>query len=528
MKKKIIALLMCVVLTASAFSTFMVPSSAVTRTVVDGKKTWTIRTSSSSAYIVRLEYDGTLISLTVPKTISNYTVKGFDSGALRGFTDLQKISLSNLGDYITIGDYAFADCPSLTSITGWPAMNNIGANILYNTGIYNDESKWTDGMLYIKNRCLVSVKPELSGTVTLNSYANAQVIAKGAFADCNKIEKIIIPEGVRIIGNNAFSGCSKLKEIDLPSTLQSIPSNCFTGCNSLKEVIARCPSQYLVGIKDYLTQYIGVMLDGFSGFTALRRVEIPQDAVVFAEAFKDCTALTEIICNGNLTACGENAFLNTAYYNNPKNWDTIGNVLYIGNCLVKADESISHCYRVKDGTVSIAYNAFAHCTKLKELAIPACVTNIPCLGDVGMCTYEGEHDLCALKIIAPKNSAAMAYAQNNSMLFACRCLDEHAPRGLVLGGSNKNVEFWYNGCDNCATNLERVIRAKDGYTLSYDIDGNNELSNDDYNLLKDYIETGEGLTDSQLALADMNHDGVIDAFDLFTFNNYQYNYDFKD
>ncbi|MDO4846602.1 MAG: leucine-rich repeat protein [Clostridiaceae bacterium] len=525
MKKKIIALLMCVMLTASVFSAFIVPSSAATKTVVDGKKTWIIDVSYNTAKIVGFQYDGALTgTLYIPDKISDYTVMEIGNEVFRGL-DQMKSLVFKADQYLKIGDYAFADCTSLNNITFKTKFQKVGVNAFYNTGIYNDESKWSNGTLCL-NKCLVGVKKDFSGVFTVNS--NVLTIADGVFNGCNKLEKIIFSEGNEIVGINVFNGCYSLKEIVLPKSLHFVYANSFAGCTSLRDIIAYCPASALINVKSKVTQYIGVSLAGFAGFGALKKVVISGDASVATEAFKDCTALTGIICNGNITACGENAFLNTAYYNNSKNWDAIGNVLYIGNCLVKADENISHCYRVKDGTVSIAYNAFAHCTKLKELAIPACVTNIPCLGDVGMCTYEGEHDLCALKIIAPKNSAAMGYAHNNSMLFAYRCLDEHAPRGLVLGGSNKNVEFWYNGCDNCPTNLERVIRAKDGYTLSYDIDGNNELSNDDYNLLKNYIETGEGLTDSQLALADMNHDGVIDAFDLFAFNNYQYNYDFKD
>ncbi len=91
-------------------------------------------------------------------------------------------------------------------------------------------------------------------------------------------------------------------------------------------------------------------------------------------AFEDCTSLTGITISDSVTSIGDCAFYNTAYYNNESNWDN--GVLYIGNHLIKAKETISGAYTVKEGTKTIADYAFYECTGLTSITIPDSVTSI--------------------------------------------------------------------------------------------------------------------------------------------------------
>lgn len=61
-------------------------------------------------------------------------------------------------------------------------------------------------------------------------------ITREAFADCQSLEEIKIPESVTSIGPGAFEGCSSLKSIQLPSGLEEIRAYAFAGCTSLKEI----------------------------------------------------------------------------------------------------------------------------------------------------------------------------------------------------------------------------------------------------------------------------------------------------
>lgn len=57
------------------------------------------------------------------------------------------------------------------------------------------------------------------------------------FKDWDKLEKIILPEGLLTIYDNAFEGCVNLKTIDFPENLTAIGEEAFKDCYNLKEII---------------------------------------------------------------------------------------------------------------------------------------------------------------------------------------------------------------------------------------------------------------------------------------------------
>ena len=60
----------------------------------------------------------------------------------------------------------------------------------------------------------------------------------------------------------------------------------------------------------------------------------------------------------NVTSIYSSAFYETAFYNNASNWKN--GALYLSNCLIATNDSISPKYTVKDGTKAIATYAFAY------------------------------------------------------------------------------------------------------------------------------------------------------------------------
>ena len=55
----------------------------------------------------------------------------------------------------------------------------------------------------------------------INGYKVTE-IASRAFMRCETLERVVIPDGVKIIGSFAFSGCISLKEIELPEGLEQL------------------------------------------------------------------------------------------------------------------------------------------------------------------------------------------------------------------------------------------------------------------------------------------------------------------
>lgn len=61
-------------------------------------------------------------------------------------------------------------------------------------------------------------------------------IGSAAFANCDSIQSIELPDSVTSIGDDAFDSCSSLKTIELSDSLTSIGEDAFYGCKALKTI----------------------------------------------------------------------------------------------------------------------------------------------------------------------------------------------------------------------------------------------------------------------------------------------------
>jgi hypothetical protein len=108
----------------------------------------------------------------------------------------------------SIGDYAFRDCASLTSVT-------IGVNV-------SSIGDWA--FLHCPNLT--------SGTIP-DGVTN---IGMGAFKSCASLIGITIPNGVTSIRQDTFNGCTSLTRITVPNGVTNIGARAFGGCTSLAGV----------------------------------------------------------------------------------------------------------------------------------------------------------------------------------------------------------------------------------------------------------------------------------------------------
>ena len=62
-------------------------------------------------------------------------------------------------------------------------------------------------------------------------------IGKWAFAGCEKITSVTLPDTVEVVGEEAFGKCSGLKELHLGEGIKKIEKYAFELCSSLRRVV---------------------------------------------------------------------------------------------------------------------------------------------------------------------------------------------------------------------------------------------------------------------------------------------------
>lgn len=120
---------------------------------------------------------------------------------------------------------------------------------------------------YVEDFPTVNILSEVNGIPVTK-------IAKTAFMNKPRINKVIIADSVTEIGAQAFKNCENLLTVVLPKNLTSIPEECFDNCTMLKNIVL--PST-IVSIGD--------------------------------RAFRDCQMVGKIKIPASVTEIGHEAFL---------------------------------------------------------------------------------------------------------------------------------------------------------------------------------------------------------------------------
>ena len=145
----------------------------------------------------------------------------------------------------TIGDYAFYNCDSLTSVVIGDSVTSIGDGAFYEctslTSITVSEDnanfKDIDGNLYTKDgKTLLQYaigKKDSSFTIP----NGVETIGDRVFSDCSSLTSVVIGDSVTSIGSYAFENCYSLTSIVIPNSVTSIGSYAFYYCSSLTSII---------------------------------------------------------------------------------------------------------------------------------------------------------------------------------------------------------------------------------------------------------------------------------------------------
>ena len=190
-----------------------------------------------------------------------------------------------------IGEYAFAYCRGLTSLTLPAGITSIGRSAFVGCSGLTSLTL-PAGITSIDSYAFYSC----SGLMSLTLPTGITSIGDYAFEGCSGLTSLTLPAGITSIGEYAFEGCSGLTSLTIPVGITSISNGAFMGCSGLTS----------------LTLHAGITSIGISAFaycSGLTSLTLPAGITSISNgAFKGCSGLTSLTLHAGITSIGDVAF----------------------------------------------------------------------------------------------------------------------------------------------------------------------------------------------------------------------------
>ena len=268
----------------------------------------------STSYLIR--YSG---SVVIPESVTydgtTYPVTSIGDFAFYDSPSLTSVTIPN--SITSIGVRAFNGCSGLTSVSIGNSVTSIGIHVFYNchslTDISVDENNTTysslDGVLFNKSQTkLIKYPIGKQGEYTIPN--SVTTIDDSAFANCSNLASITIPNSVISIGGYAFANCVKLTSIIIPNSVTTIDGGAFSGC-------------YRVTSVSIGSSATDVKWDAFSECNNINSVTINSNAIMSKRSYSSISFLyhafgkqvTEYIIGDNVTSIGRYAFTGYSHLN---------------------------------------------------------------------------------------------------------------------------------------------------------------------------------------------------------------------
>lgn len=287
-------------------------------------------------------------------------------------------SVSGCDNVYAFAEGTFRECKSLGSVN-IPKANSIPGQMFYNCRSLKSISiprsaQFIDYQAFEGCESLVTVKggtgAKRYGTRAFQdckslkniTLGNAQSIASYMFYNCNKLQKIKIPNTVTNIQKGAFARTG-LKVVRIPDSVQYIGGDLYDPAYSLANgAFANCANlKKVLGCKNLMTCGKAV----FHNCKKLERVSLGKVGYITKDMFKNCESLTSISIPSTVRSINDNAF-----YKCKK---------------LKAVKLPPKLETIRSG-------AFAGCKSLKDVKIPKKVTRVyedSFCGKISLKVYKG-------------------------------------------------------------------------------------------------------------------------------------------
>lgn len=411
-------------------------------------------------------YSGTVSVLSVPNTLGGYPVFAIGNGAFRNNKYLTSITIPE--GVCEIRADAFNSCTALSKISLPSTILRFGENAIKNTAYYNNKSNWT-------------IRPENlggSGGITI-----------GGGQDTIPWE---------------FIKASKLQYLYLGTVLVE----CFVeGSYSVK----------------YETT---VIADGAFSGEGFKECNLSSKTVtVGARAFKDCISLSKVTFNDKCKIY-DDAFWNTAIYNNKLNWKN--DFLVIGTRAVASDKNAEELV-AGEGITAILSGTIGTRNVYVSESVEYIDTD----------AFSGKSSV----IYGFGGSYAESFAKENGFKFVD--LNDIMLGDMDFDGDLTSNDYaMYYACFTCSRKMTKYEKmagdlnsdgAFDAFDINYlqvlindktatikgDINGDGKINSDDYTFLSNVVKCDcRGVGENYIRRADLNGDGAVDAFDVIYLDVY--------
>lgn len=291
--------------------------------------------------------------LIIPEKINGYPVTKIGQFAFSNCQSLTSIQLPS--SLTSIGSYAFQGCSSLVSVT-FPdsAVFSIG------DGVFK-ECTALKSCVFPKG--MTAIPPE-------------------TFLGCSSLKTVIIPENIQSVGRSAFQRCSSVTEIYIPKSVTEIGYAAFDGCVSVEKITIPFVGSSLSASSNNVFGEIFGGRNQDSVPQSLKEVVILGGYDIPTGAFEDCKSIEKIHIPDCISKIGEKAFYNCFSLKeivvDEKNSTYQSNQ----NCLIErvTKRLILGCQTSMipdDGTVTtICSYAFSNCVNVKKIVVPNSIQKI--------------------------------------------------------------------------------------------------------------------------------------------------------